>query len=465
MRKIILIVAVCIQTGCLGQVNYKYYTKTELEQDLTFFSEKLTSIHPLFLEKAIRSSWDDNLSTMKKCLKDSMTQNEFYLLLAPSLAPLNDGHSFFRMPIDQRVLYIKAGGLAFPFFVDITDSKIYIAQYCGDDSTLFSGGEEIIRINGVSSADIVLEMQNLFGGSSIANRQKAVADNFRFYIWMIYGFEKDYELIIKNLQNQTLQVTVPGIKSEQFQHNIKRFHPEKNELYSFSFDNANKSSILKIKSFGQLESFCAFADSAFSVINKNKIENLIIDIRGNGGGRSVVVDSLINYLTDKPYTQYRKIEIRISQELKLRYKEKYPDHYEWIDKYAIDDLVVPAMNLTHPSNNKLRFVGNLFLLTDKISSSAAATFAGIFKELKIGMIIGEETGGTIEYYGDYWDISTPNTAITFCIAPKRFIQYGGTALDRGVIPDYLITNNGDSIINFTYNLIEKQRNANKRYSQ
>ncbi len=460
MKKTILIVAICIQTVCFGQVNYKYYSKTELEQDLAFFSEKLTSIHPLFLDKAVRSTWENNLSAMRKSLKDSMTQNEFYLLLAPSLASLNDGHSYFRMPFDQRAQYTKAGGLAFPFFVDIVDSKIFIAQYCGEDSTLFSGGEEIIRINGIGSADMVFEMQKLFGGSSIASRQKAVADNFRFYIWMIYGFEKEYELVIKNKQNQTSQVSVSGITSEQFQRNIKRFTPLKNELYSFSIDNVHKTSILKIKSFGQLESFCAFADSAFAVITKNKIENLIVDIRGNGGGRSVVVDSLMNYLTDKTYTQYRKIEIRVSPELKERYKEKYPDRYESINNYAIDDLVVPDMNLTLPSNNKLRFAGNLFLLTDKTSSSAAATFAGIFKELKLGVIIGEETGGTIGYYGDYWDISTPNTIITFCIAPKRFIQYGGTDLDRGVIPDQLIINSGNSIINFAYNLIEKQRNAN-----
>ncbi len=454
MRKTILIVAICIQTVCFGQVNYKYYSRTELEQDLAFFSEKLTSIHPLFLDKSVHSAWEDKLLDMRKALKDSMTQNEFYLLLAPSLASINDGHSFFRMPFNQRVLYTKSGGRAFPFFVDIIDSKIFIAQYCGDDSTLFSGGEEIIRINGVSSTDMVIEMQKLFGGSSIASRQKAVADNFRFYIWMIYGFEKDYDLVIRNKQNYSLQVSVSGITNEQFQRNIKRFPPQKNELYSFSIDSTNKSSILKIKSFGQLESFCAFADSAFSAINKNMIKKLIIDIRGNGGGRSVVVDSLMNFLTDKPYTQYRKIDIRVSQELKERYKEKYPDRYEWIDNYAIDELVGPDMNRILPSNNKLRFVGNLFLLTDKTSNSAAATFAGLFKELKLGVIIGEETGGTIGYYGDYWDILTPNTAITFCIAPKRFIQYGGTDLDRGVIPDYLVRNIEDSIINYATNMIK-----------
>jgi hypothetical protein len=34
MRKTILIVAICIQAICFGQVNYKYYSRTELEKDL-----------------------------------------------------------------------------------------------------------------------------------------------------------------------------------------------------------------------------------------------------------------------------------------------------------------------------------------------------------------------------------------------------------------------------------------------
>lgn len=64
----------------------------------------------------------------------------------------------------------------------------------------------------------------------------------------------------------------------------------------------------------------------------------------------------------------------------------------------------------------------------------------MFKELKLGTIIGEETGGTISYYGDFWYMKTPNTGITFYVSPKHFIQYGGTDLNRGVVPDYLIKN-------------------------
>ena len=166
----------------------------------------------------------------------------------------------------------------------------------------------------------------------------------------------------------------------------------------------------------------------------------------------------MNYITTKRYAQYKKIEIRISQELKERYKEKYPDKYEWINNCGIDSLAIIEENRIYPRNNNLCFQGNLFLWTNNASFSAASTFAGIFKTLKLGTIIGEETGGSIAYYGDYWFIETPNTGITFYVSPKRFIQYGGINFDRGVFPDYQVFDKGSSILDFTYELIERRRN-------
>lgn len=453
MKKLIFIYLCLLGTSCFGQINYKYYTKLELEQDLAFISEKLLNIHPILLDEKEYRDWQNKLSEVKHTLKDSMTQNEFYLLAAPYLATLNDGHSGFSMPYNQRIKYSNAGGLAFPFYVDINNYSISNKFYCGNDSMLFQGGEEILEINGISSADMVREMQKLFGGKSLAMRQGAIAMNFRFYIWMFYGFENDYEMVIKNNQNQIETITIPGVSSTDFKRNIKRMPKVDKELFAFSMDTMRSTTLMKIKSFGNLKGFCAFADSAFSVINKNKIENLIIDVRGNGGGRSIVVDSLMHYLMDKKYSQYKRIETRISNELKERYKTKYPERLDWINQYAINELVSGDTDMKHPTSNKLRFKGNLFLLIDKKSFSAAATFAGVFKELELGTIIGEETGGTIEYYGDFWFMQTPSTEISFYIAPKRFIQYGGNDLNRGVIPDYEIANEGDSILNFTFDLI------------
>lgn len=461
MKKLILIILSILSISVFGQVNYTHYSKAKVQQDLNFAFEKLISIHPLFLDEDELIHYQNKFSAIKETLKDNMTQNEVYLCFAPLFASLNDGHTGVLVPTDQRVQYNNAGGKAFPFFVNIIDDSIYVSFYCGNDTSLFSEGEQILKINGIDATKMVHEMELLVAGKSAAIKQKEIANKFRFIIWLSYGFEQNYELTIRTNQHEIREITIPGITSAEFMQNIKRMPKTNQNNFVLSTNQRNETAVMKIKSFGDLNGFCAFADSAFAEIKKNRIKNLVIDIRNNGGGRSIVVDSLMNYITVKAYSQYKKIEIRISPELREHYKERYPDRLDWINSYAIDDLVVPKSNLTKPQNKNLRYNGNLFLLTNNTTFSAAATFAGIFKELELGTIIGEETGGTIAYYGDFWFLKTPNTGITFYVSPKRFIQFGGTEYDRGVLPYYLISDKDDSIMDFTYKMIgEKQRDAN-----
>lgn len=456
MKKLTIIILCILSFPVFGQIDYTYYSKAEVKQDLNFAFEKLTNIHPLFLDVNELSHYKNQFSKIKESVKDSMTQNEVYPLLAPLFSSLNDGHTGIIIPMEQCKEYTAAGGKSFPFFVDILNDSVFISFYCGKDSSLFQNGEQIREINGINATEIVKNMEPLFSGKAINTKQREIAKKFRFIIWMLYGFEDNYELLIKDNQNTIKKMTVSGVTSTDFMKNIKRMPKSQKNYYDLEINQIAKTAILKIKSFADLNGFCVFADSAFQKINECKVQNLVIDIRNNGGGRSIVVDSLMNYLTNKNYAQYKKIEVRISPELKEYYKRRYPDRLDWINEYNIDDLVVLDHNETSPINSSNYFDGNLFLLTNNSTFSAAATFAGVFKDLKMGTIIGEETGGTISYFGDFWFLSTPNSKIKFYVSPKQFIQYGGEEYDKGVIPDYIVSDTDNSIINYTYDLIEKE---------
>ncbi len=456
MKILAIIIFSIISISVVGQTDYTYYEKAEIEQDIHFAFNKLISIHPLFLDKNELIHYQKQFLEIEKSIKDSMTQNEIYLLFAPVFASLNDGHTGVSVPTDQRMEYTKAGGKSFPFFVEIVDDSIYVSFYCGSDTSLFQNREQILEINGINVTDMVHNMEPLISGESSAIKQKEIANRFRFLIWMLYGFEDDYELVIKDNRQKTQRMALPGITSTEFAQNIKRMPKTNQDYYALDINQGKETAMMTIKSFGDLDGFCAFANSAFIKLKENKIKNLVIDIRDNVGGRSIVVDSLMNYLTNKTYAQYKKIEVRISPDLKEYYKEKYPDRLDWINSYNTDDLVVLDLYMEQPRNKAIRFDGNLFLLTNASTYSAAATFAGVFKNLKLGIIIGEETGGKISYFGDFWSLRTPNSKIEFYISPKRFIQYGGEEYDKGVIPDYIIPDKGNLIIDGTDDLIRKK---------
>jgi len=48
----------------------------------------------------------------------------------------------------------------------------------------------------------------------------------------------------------------------------------------------------------------------------------------------------------------------------------------------------------------------------------------------------------------------PNTQLEFYVSPKRFVQFGGTEPDRGVVPDFVQEKDP---VNFTHQLIEEGR--------
>ncbi|MHC1704039.1 MAG: S41 family peptidase [Tenuifilaceae bacterium] len=454
MKKVLLIFIFTVISYTYSQSQSTYYQKDILRKDLSFFKEKLTNIHPIFCNQDFYSIWQKEFVKTELLLKDSMTQNEFYLIVAPLEALLNDAHSNVLCPMEQRRIFmLEKGGLAFPILVKIQNESVFVSEYHGDDSTLFAGGEEIIEINSLPVPKILSEMSQLVGSEVSSMRNKTIEMNFRMFLWMKFGFEKDYELLLKNAIGKTKKIFVKGITNDQFLKNRKRYKSLNQKLYSLNIEK--ETAFLTIKSVADLVGFCSFADSAFNEISKSKCKNLIIDIRGNTGGRSIVVDSLMNYLTDKSYSQYKKIEARISQELKDYYKTKYPDVYKEIKEIPVGNLFDFPCELTIPLYQKNRFEGNIFLLTDSYTYSGAATFAGLFKELKLGTIIGEETGGTIEYFGDFWFHELPSTKLQFHISPKRFVQYGGDDLKRGVLPDYTVPNIKNSILEFTYGMISE----------
>lgn len=355
MKELTILLLNFLTISVFGQVNYTHYSRTEVKQDLNFAFEKLTNIHPLFLDKNKLIQYQSQFSEIKKMVKDSMTQNEVYLLMAPIFASLNDGHTGVIVPMDQRLEYTKAGGKSFPFFVNIIDDSVCVSFYCGNETSLFRSGEQILKINGINTTEMVSKMESLSSGESLAIKQKAIANKFRFLVWILYGFENDYELFIKDNQNDTKKMIISGVTSAKFMQNIKRIPKANQEYYSLEIKQEIETAIMQIKSFRDLDGFCTFADSAFSKLKESKVENLIIDIRNNGGGRSIVVHTLMSYLTNKMYALYKKTEVRISQDLKEYYEKRYPDRLDWINSYTIDELVVLDRNLNKHDNNNLRF--------------------------------------------------------------------------------------------------------------
>lgn len=90
-----------------------------------------------------------------------------------------------------------------------------------------------------------------------------------------------------------------------------------------------------------------------------------------------------------------------------------------------------------PEQHDPRFTGELYLLTSPHTYSSASDFAAVVKDYRIGRIIGEETGGRRQNFGEVLTAHLPLSGIPFGVSCKVFYAPVPASDDvlRGTQPD------------------------------
>lgn len=436
----ILITILLFQSTKAQDYKPTYFQKNELIEDLSFMMAKVETMHPMLLDEALDVKWYKSGLKIEEELPDSLSINQFYIEIAKLVGELEDTHTGVSFPFSERKKYmIDGGGLSMPFSITVKEHRLYVNEYFAEDRSHDIAGKQILAINNIASDQILQDMRNTIGVRARECGDRSVEKMFAMSFWALYGETNVYRL---KLMGEDTPLAINGVSNAKYFELKKKYGSRQNpEKYHLAFSDDQQIAKMSIASFYGDAQYNQFLKDAFQEIKSKGSKQLIIDVRNNPGGRSRAVDSLLNYLTDKTYSQYKSIGIRVSEELKENYSQKRPELYTCIEKLPNDTLFyMDSTAYKHEPNYKeSAFTGEVYVLINARSNSAAATFAGVVKENHLGSIVGSKaTGENIRYYGDFLMYKLPNTKITFYVSPKEFIQYGGTNLNKGVQPDVLI---------------------------
>lgn len=359
-------------------------------------------------------------------------------------------------------------------------------------------GAEILSINGISSKEIINRFSQYYFSDGYSMPYKETAGFERgmldkFYIE--FGTHKNY-VIRYQWNNQVKEAALSGISLDHF----KKLQKSR---YSLVFDKkllAEKYSLTKedegiyrlsVRGFDfatgkedpAYKKFSSFLDQMMDTLERENIENLIIDLRGNTGGTGALYEKVFSYLTQRPfrdshyaYTKFNEIpmEERLvitplflsngvtdKTGLNAYFKQLYPKQvqgkYYWADDK--NPLILP---------NEKTFKGQLYLLVDQRVASAASHLASLIKSYTNAVVIGKETvGGYYEHNGHFPVVyELPNTGIQTGFSIVHVIQDAQNLPDQkrgqGIIPHITIHQTDQEFLDQTDVYLKKALELHKQ---
>ena len=422
----------------------KKYNQAELNQDLDSLKSYITHAHPNPFSVISKIDFDKRVSEIKTKFSNDLTLKEYYKLVAPLVASIADGHTTIKFAGNK---FMDDESNLFPYIAKISYSnpQIIVNEYVYDTLSVIPNGSEIISINGISAKQIIEKIAENTSGESKEYRIKTASNVFLgALLFTFFDFNDNFKVKFK-IDNKVIEKQIPAIKFSELRKAVQsKKKPTENKTvpnYSLVLKSESKTAIIDFRFFNDENAFKNFLDSSFNIIRKEKITNLIIDIRENGGGNSKLGDQLLQFISKNKFTQFVKTIIKYSQIQKNFFKANCEtdstncETYNYLKEQkngkteTFDD-----QKLIEPNSNI--FNGEVYLLTSLKTFSSASTFAQCFKHYKLGTIVGEETGGWIVAYGDKITTTLPISKLSLTISQKKFYTVGATDKDlHGIIPD------------------------------
>ncbi|RZK01611.1 MAG: peptidase S41, partial [Flavobacterium sp.] len=193
---------------------------------------------------------------------------------------------------------------------------------------------------------------------------------------------------------------------------------ELESMRSLRIDTSLNTAFMEVNTFTKGNSLRSFFRKSFKEIKKKKIPNLVVDVRGNGGGSVVLSNLLTKYIADKPFT--------IADSLyALRRTSEYGKYrngrfFNWLFLQFLTHKrkdgtyhfgLYEGKKFKPKSGN--HFDGTTYIVTGGNTFSAATLFAKTLKDQDDVIVVGEETGGGA-YGNSAWlipDVTLPNTGV------------------------------------------------------
>lgn len=414
-------------------------SRDEALEDVELFFNTIERAHPQPLLHLSPESYLELKQGMSGRLgledADAVSKTALAVELAKAAAALEDGHTSV-VPSSSLVDQTNPDPIMLPVYLKYSLGGLYVASTTAATSQL--EGRRLVAIDGRPVLEYLAPVLEAISGERVAKKLTTFIWNQHTY-WALLAPDTDSEDAGHDVTLTTMDRS--GTEYQEFVQLISvpsytsAFHDNEYQVGDFhEFHHEQKTCYYRFDSFQNSAEQLVYADSLFAELDGAVIQNLVVDLRFNGGGNSAFGDYLLDYLTDVAYRKAARMDVKLSELL-------YDAHEGYREFDNLTGMTISRQfRLEQPQDRGNRFKGNLYVLVGPQTFSSAGMFAAMVKDFHIGTLIGEETGAARQCFGEVLRVDLPNSGLSLNVSTKQWFapvpQFDDSR--RGTVPDILV---------------------------
>ena len=412
--------------------------KAFLEKDMQYWQTVMEESHVNPYHAISRDALLKLQQEILQTLPDSISHFQASFAISRLIGSLDEGHLGFASNAVIDSLFLNHC-IRFPYLLQDIDNGSFLVQRDLSPENKLPAFSRIISINEIPVHQLYKRYSALYGG--LEPWKKLMVKNAIRKLLYMDGITSPFR-IKAVVNNDTIVFSATGYSKQQADSITKVILSEMKPPLPFSLQFLpGNIALIEFNSMkGSLrDSFAVFLRRSFSEIRHRRAAGVIIDLRKNGGGDSGLGDTLISYISSKPYRNAGGMKMRISKHSKA-----------WAAMHGATDpfkdwengklYEYKATTLTTPAANPLRYNGKVAVLIGTGTFSSANMLTNAIKDFQLATLVGESTAEPANDYGEIFSFMLPYTHIEAQGAFKLFTRANGDEKDfNGIRPDIEVT--------------------------
>ena len=425
-------------------------TRDDARADVDVLMHTLDDVHPNLYANWPRDSVKLARERLVGDLPASLSRSEFWIRLAPFVAGFGDGHTNVSMPREEARRLQAAGALVFPPSIVINDEGHVVVSVPIIRDAGLAASDRVLSLNGMNVDSLVRAWMSEQSGESERFRAANVASSFRDLL-LLHALAAPYRIVTQHGE-ETRTIELAGISQDSLRAVAARVNSQRTTAPNFTYELLpSRVAYMNFSSMGgDIERFKTDVAAMFRRVAADSARVLVVDLRGNGGGDSRLGEELLRYITTKPYRMSAAKDWKMSAEYRSYFKTWVHPAIRWTHGWQFFSTGRQLMNgpdgkiVTFPETAEAHSPAEPFfprptcVLIGPQTFSSAVDLADAIKTYHLATLVGEETGGRPNGFGEAYVFRLPLSQLAVSVSSALFIRASGDTTDhRGILPDFL----------------------------